>query len=75
MGRGAAADHSKTPGPRSEHKKAQRKVPQRDPSDERTASPTLTEDKARSDWEGMAPKPEQPSDDIAAPGQVPEDRP
>jgi hypothetical protein len=30
------------------------------------------EDQDRSDWEGMAPKPEQPSDDVAAPGHVPE---
>ena len=75
MRRGAATEPSETPGPRGQHKKAQRKVPQRDPSGERAASPTLAEDKARSDWEGMAPRPEQPSDDIAAPGQVPEDRP
>jgi len=33
------------------------------------------EDKERSDWEGMAPRPEQPSDDVAAPGQVPEAQP
>lgn len=30
------------------------------------------EDELRSDWEGMTPKPEQPSDDVAAPGQLPE---
>jgi hypothetical protein len=30
-------------------------------------------DEQRSDWEGMVPKPEQPSDDIAAPGQLPSD--
>lgn len=29
-------------------------------------------DKERSDWEGMAPKPEQGEDDVAAPGQLPE---
>ena len=75
MRRGAATDPSKSPAPRSEHKKAQRKVPQRDASGERPASSTLAQDKERSDCEGMAPRPEQPSDDIAAPGQVPEDRP
>jgi hypothetical protein len=30
------------------------------------------QDKERSDWEGMTPKPEQGEDDIAAPGQLPE---
>jgi hypothetical protein len=30
------------------------------------------EDKERSDWEGMAPKPEQGEDDVAAPGELPE---
>lgn len=29
-------------------------------------------DKERSDWEGMAPKPEQGEDDVAAPGELPE---
>jgi hypothetical protein len=33
---------------------------------------TAKQDKERSDWEGMTPKPEQGSDDVAAPGQVPE---
>ena len=40
----------------------------------RTPAPkvhTTEEDKERSDWEGMTRKPEQPSDDIAAPGQLP----
>jgi hypothetical protein len=32
---------------------------------------TVDDAKQRSDWEGMSPKPEQPSDEIAAPGQVP----
>lgn len=31
------------------------------------------EDKERSDWEGMNPRPEQGSDDVAAPGEVPHD--
>jgi hypothetical protein len=75
MRRGIATQPSQSPEPRSGHKKAQRKVPQRDASEERPASPTLAEDKERSDWEGMTPRPEQPSDDVAAPGQVPEDRP
>ena len=30
------------------------------------------EDKERSDWEGMTPKPEQGEDDVAAPGELPE---
>jgi hypothetical protein len=30
------------------------------------------QDKERSDWEGMAPKPEQGEDDVAAPGELPE---
>lgn len=30
------------------------------------------QDRERSDWEGMTPKPEQGEDDIAAPGQLPE---
>jgi hypothetical protein len=75
MRRGAATEPSQTPRAGGQHKKAQRKVPQRDPSGERPASRTLAEDKERSDWEGMAQRPEQPSDDVAAPGQVPEDRP
>lgn len=29
------------------------------------------EDKIRSDWEGMAPRPDQASDDIASPGTLP----
>lgn len=31
-------------------------------------------DKERSDWEGMAPRPEQGTDDVAAPGEVPKDQ-
>lgn len=30
------------------------------------------QERERSDWEGMTPKPEQGEDDIAAPGQLPE---
>jgi hypothetical protein len=33
------------------------------------------EAKLRSDWEGMAPKPDQGSDDIAAPGALPNSDP
>jgi hypothetical protein len=30
------------------------------------------QDKERSDWEGMTPRPEQGEDDVAAPGELPE---
>jgi len=51
-------------------------------NDERNAAPsprdqrarTAKEDKERSDWEGMTPRPEQGSDDVAAPGKVPHER-
>ena len=75
MARGAAADHPETPRSGKKRKKAQHKSPQRDPAGEHKASPTLAEDEERSEWEGMAVRPEQPSDDVATPGHLPEDHP
>jgi hypothetical protein len=49
---------------------ARKATPSRD-GDQRAR--TVKEDKDRSDWEGMNPRPEQGSDDVAAPGEVPRD--
>jgi len=67
--RGAAADHAKSASSRRNRKEPPSKEAQRDRIGQHKAK--VQEDEQRSDWEGMAPKPEQPSDDVAAPGQLP----
>ena len=52
-----------------------------EPAEKRSAADNTQQQKAvtddaklRSDWEGMAPKPDQASDDVAAPGKLPESK-
>lgn len=46
------------------------------PADNAQQQKAITDDaKLRSDWEGMTPKPDQESDDVAAPGKLPESKP
>jgi len=51
------------------NKQAKRTTPQTRADD--AEKPAADEAKLRSDWEGMAPKPDQTSDDVAAPGALP----
>ena len=62
------AKQSRTPGVPSEERSREGTRKTKDEQRETGAK----QDKDRSDWEGMAPKPEQGEDDVAAPGELPE---
>jgi hypothetical protein len=53
--------------PNTESARESAKKTKEDQRDTRAA-----QDRERSDWEGMTPRPEQGEDDVAAPGQLPE---